>query len=86
MIKGVKSLGLKSCVTLDTFNTFNDKQVKRLSDGGLEYYKHNLDSSAASYDSIITTRSYQDRLETLFRVRDAGIKLCCRGIKGMSEE
>ncbi|MEO9655738.1 biotin synthase BioB [Marinomonas sp.] len=83
MIKGVKSLGLESCVTL---GTLNDEQAKRLSDVGLDYYNHNLDTSAEYYDSIITTRSYQDRLDTLSRVRDSGIKLCCGGIMGMGEE
>lgn len=83
MIKGVKSLGLESCVTL---GTLNDDQAKQLSDVGLDYYNHNLDTSAEFYDSIITTRSYQDRLDTLSRVRDSGIKLCCGGIMGMGEE
>ena len=83
MIKGVKSLGLESCVTL---GTLNDEQAALLSEAGLDYYNHNLDTSAEFYDSIITTRSYQDRLDTLFRVRDSGIKLCCGGIMGMGEE
>lgn len=83
MIKGVKSLGLESCVTL---GSLNDDQAKRLSEVGLDYYNHNLDSSAEFYDSIITTRTYQDRLDTLSRVRDSGIKLCCGGIMGMGEE
>ncbi|WP_420827963.1 biotin synthase BioB [Marinomonas algarum] len=83
MIKGVKSLGLESCVTL---GTLNDEQAKRLSDVGLDYYNHNLDTSAEFYDSIITTRTYQDRLDTLSRVRGSGIKLCCGGIMGMGEE
>lgn len=83
MIKGVKKLGLESCVTL---GTLNDEQAKMLSDVGLDYYNHNLDTSAEYYNSIITTRSYQDRLDTLDRVRDSGIKLCCGGIMGMGEE
>ncbi|MEL0637931.1 biotin synthase BioB [Marinomonas sp. TI.3.20] len=83
MIKGVKSLGLESCVTL---GTLNDEQAARLSEAGLDYYNHNLDTSAEFYDSIITTRTYQDRLDTLSRVRDSGIKLCCGGIVGMGEE
>jgi biotin synthase len=83
MIKGVKSLGLESCVTL---GTLNDEQAKRLSEAGLDYYNHNLDTSAEFYDSIITTRTYQDRLDTLSRVRGSGIKLCCGGIMGMGEE
>ena len=83
MIKGVKSLGLESCVTL---GSLNDDQAKRLSEVGLDYYNHNLDTSAEFYDSIITTRTYQDRLDTLSRVRTSGIKLCCGGIMGMGEE
>ncbi|MCZ2723282.1 biotin synthase BioB [Marinomonas sp. 15G1-11] len=83
MIKGVKSLGLESCVTL---GTLSDKQAEMLSDVGLDYYNHNLDTSPEFYDSIITTRSYQERLDTLSRVRDSGIKLCCGGIMGMGEE
>ena len=83
MIKGVKALGLESCVTL---GTLNDKQAAMLSEVGLDYYNHNLDTSAEFYNSIITTRSYQDRLDTLDRVRDSGIKLCCGGIMGMGEE
>ncbi|WP_191600713.1 biotin synthase BioB [Marinomonas algicola] len=83
MIKGVKALGLESCVTL---GTLNDKQAQMLSEVGLDYYNHNLDTSPEFYDSIITTRSYQERLDTLSRVRDSGIKLCCGGIMGMGEE
>ena len=83
MIKGVKSLGLESCVTL---GTLNDDQAKRLSEVGLDYYNHNLDTSAEFYDSIITPRTYQYRLDTLSRVRDSGIKLCCGGIMGVGEE
>lgn len=83
MIKGVKALGLESCVTL---GSLNDDQAKRLSDVGLDYYNHNLDTSAEFYDSIITTRTYQERLDTLSRVRNSGIKLCCGGIMGMGEE
>ena len=83
MIKGVKEMGLESCVTL---GTLNDTQAKMLSDIGLDYYNHNLDTSPEFYDSIITTRSYQERLDTLSRVRDSGIKLCCGGIMGMGEE
>ncbi|MBD5769816.1 biotin synthase BioB [Marinomonas colpomeniae] len=83
MIKGVKSLGLESCVTL---GTLNNEQAESLSSAGLDYYNHNLDTSAEFYDSIITTRTYQDRLDTLARVRGSGIKLCCGGIMGMGEE
>ena len=83
MIKGVKQLGLESCVTL---GTLNEDQAKQLADAGLDYYNHNLDTSPEYYDSIITTRSYQERLDTLSRVRDNGVKLCCGGIMGMGEE
>jgi biotin synthase len=83
MIKGVKNLGLESCVTL---GTLTDAQAKQLADVGLDYYNHNLDTSPEFYDSIITTRSYQERLDTLSKVRDSGIKLCCGGIMGMGEE
>ncbi|TDO98274.1 biotin synthase BioB [Marinomonas balearica] len=83
MVKGVKSLGLESCVTL---GTLTDEQAKELSGAGLDYYNHNLDTSPEYYDSIISTRSYQERLDTLSRVRDSGIKLCCGGIMGMGEE
>ncbi|TBR43188.1 biotin synthase BioB [Marinomonas agarivorans] len=83
MVKGVKELGLESCVTL---GTLNDQQASMLAEAGLDYYNHNLDTSPEYYNSIITTRSYQDRLDTLGRVRDSGIKLCCGGIMGMGEE
>ncbi|RUM55505.1 MAG: biotin synthase BioB, partial [Marinomonas sp.] len=83
MIKGVKQLGLESCVTL---GTLNDDQAKQLAEVGLDYYNHNLDTSPEFYDSIITTRSYQERLDTLSRVRDNGVKLCCGGIMGLGEE
>lgn len=83
MIKGVKQLGLESCVTL---GTLNKDQAKQLAEVGLDYYNHNLDTSPEYYDSIITTRSYQERLDTLSNVRDTGVKLCCGGIMGMGEE
>lgn len=83
MIKGVKRLGLESCVTL---GTLNDQQASMLAEAGLDYYNHNLDTSPEYYNSIISTRSYQDRLDTLGKVRDSGIKLCCGGIMGMGEE
>ncbi|MBM6551233.1 biotin synthase BioB [Marinomonas ostreistagni] len=83
MIKGVKQLGLESCVTL---GTLNKEQAQQLADVGLDYYNHNLDTSPEYYDSIITTRSYQQRLDTLSHVRDTGVKLCCGGIMGMGEE
>ncbi|MBS3963357.1 MAG: biotin synthase BioB [Methylomonas sp.] len=82
MVKGVKALGLETCVTL---GMLTDKQTQALKDGGLDYYNHNLDTSEDYYSEIISTRSYQDRLDTLERVRDAGINVCCGGIVGMGE-
>lgn len=83
MIEGVKSLGLETCVTLGMLD--ND-QTARLKDAGLDYYNHNLDTSEEFYGAIITTRSYQERLDTLANVRDAGINVCCGGIVGMGED
>ena len=83
MIKGVKSLGLETCVTL---GMLNDEQADKLKQAGLDYYNHNLDTSQDYYDQIITTRTYKDRLETLQNVRDAGINVCSGGIIGMGEE
>jgi biotin synthase len=82
MVEGVKSLGLETCVTL---GMLTDRQTQRLKTAGLDYYNHNLDTSEAYYSEIITTRTYQDRLETLERVRDAGLNVCCGGILGMGE-
>jgi len=82
MIKAVKSLGLESCVTL---GMLNQDQATRLKDAGLDYYNHNLDTSPEYYSSIITTRTYQDRLDTLQHVRGAGINVCAGGIVGMGE-
>ncbi len=82
MIAGVKALGLETCMTL---GMLSEAQARALKTAGLDYYNHNLDSSEAFYDEIITTRSYQDRLETLRHVRDAGMKTCCGGIVGMGE-
>ncbi len=82
MVKGVKSLGMETCMTL---GMLAPEQAKELSDAGLDYYNHNLDSSEEFYGEIITTRTYQDRLDTLSHVRDAGIKVCCGGIVGMGE-
>lgn len=83
MIKGVKSMGLETCMTLGMLD--ND-QAQDLADAGLDYYNHNLDTSPEFYGNIITTRTYQDRLDTLQNVRDAGMKVCCGGIMGMGEE
>jgi biotin synthase len=82
MVEGVKALGLETCATL---GMLTGPQARRLKDSGLDYYNHNLDTSPEFYDHIITTRTYQDRLETLDHVRDAGIHVCCGGIVGMGE-
>ncbi|BCF95619.1 biotin synthase [Paraburkholderia sp. PGU19] len=82
MIRGVKAMGLETCVTLGMLETH---QAQSLRDAGLDYYNHNLDTSPEFYGQIISTRTYQDRLETLERVRDAGINVCCGGIVGMGE-
>jgi biotin synthase len=82
MVEGVRALGLESCVTL---GMLTGPQAARLQAAGLDYYNHNLDTSPEFYGEIITTRTYQDRLDTLAHVRDAGIKLCCGGIVGMGE-
>jgi biotin synthase len=82
MVEGVKSLGLETCATLGMLTA---PQARRLRDSGLDYYNHNLDTSPEFYGEIITTRTYQDRLETLDHVRAAGIHVCCGGIVGMGE-
>jgi biotin synthase len=82
MIKEVKALGLETCATL---GLLRPGQAERLAAAGLDYYNHNLDSSPEFYGKIISTRTYEDRLETLERVRAAGIKVCCGGIVGMGE-
>jgi biotin synthase len=82
MVEGVKALGLESCVTLGMLTS---DQAQRLKGAGLDYYNHNLDTSPEYYGQIITTRTYQDRLDTLDHVRGAGIHVCCGGIVGMGE-
>jgi biotin synthase len=82
MVEGVKALGLETCVTLGMLEA---AQAQRLKESGLDYYNHNLDTSPEFYGEIITTRTYQDRLDTLAHVRDAGIHVCCGGIVGMGE-
>jgi biotin synthase len=82
MIQGVRELGMETCVTL---GMLTDAQTQRLKAAGLDYYNHNLDTSEEYYSQIISTRTYQDRLETLKRVRKAGINVCCGGIVGMGE-
>ena len=82
MISGVKELGLETCMTLGMLTT---TQSAALAEAGLDYYNHNLDTGPAYYPKVVTTRTFQDRLDTLARVRDAGIKLCSGGILGMGE-
>ena len=82
MVAGVKALGLESCATL---GMLTGDQARRLKSAGLDFYNHNLDTSPEYYGAIITTRTYQDRLDTLAHVRDAGIHVCCGGIVGMGE-
>lgn len=82
MVKAVKSLGLETCVTLGMLNA---EQSVRLKEAGLDYYNHNLDTSPEYYGDVITTRTYQDRLDTIMHVRDAGMNVCCGGILGMGE-
>ncbi len=82
MVAGVKALGLETCATL---GMLTGEQAKALRDAGLDYYNHNLDTSPEFYGEIIGTRTYDDRLETLAHVRDAGLKTCCGGIVGMGE-
>ncbi len=83
MVREVKALGLETCLTL---GMLSEAQTARLREAGLDYYNHNLDTSPDFYGEIITTRTYQDRLDTLARVREAGIKVCCGGIVGMGED
>jgi len=83
MVEGVKALGMETCVTL---GMLTGEQAKRLKTCGLDYYNHNLDTSPEFYGEIITTRTYQDRLDTLGHVRAAGINVCCGGIVGMGEK
>lgn len=82
MIEGVRGLGLETCMTL---GMLDGDQARQLKDAGLDYYNHNLDTSPDHYGSIISTRTYQDRLDTLDNVRQAGINVCCGGIVGMGE-
>ena len=82
MVKGVKALGMETCVTLGMLTGDQARQLKHC---GLDYYNHNLDTSPEYYGEIITTRTYQDRLDTLEHVREAGIHVCCGGIIGMGE-
>ncbi|MFZ5555168.1 MAG: biotin synthase BioB [Pseudomonadota bacterium] len=82
MVSAVKALGLETCVTL---GMLKDGQAERLKAAGLDYYNHNLDTDLEFYGEIITTRTYEDRLDTLAQVREAGLKVCCGGIVGLGE-
>ena len=82
MVRGVKELGLETCATL---GMLKEEQAYRLKEAGLDFYNHNLDTAPEFYDNIISTRDYQDRLDTLGHVRNAGLKVCCGGIVGMGE-
>ncbi|MBS1157554.1 MAG: bioB [Proteobacteria bacterium] len=82
IVRAVKALGLETCATL---GMLREEQALRLKEAGLDYYNHNLDTSPEYYPSVITTRNYQERLDTLGRVRNAGLKVCCGGIIGMGE-
>ena len=83
MIRGVKQLGMQCCVTL---GSLTEEQARDLKEAGLDYYNHNLDTSPEHYENIITTRKFQDRLDTLEHVRDAGMSVCCGGILGLGED
>ena len=82
MVREVSALGLETCATL---GMLTPQQARELKDAGLDYYNHNLDTSESFYGEIVTTRTYQDRLDTLAAVRDAGLRVCCGGILGMGE-
>ncbi|HTN65266.1 MAG TPA: biotin synthase BioB [Burkholderiaceae bacterium] len=82
MVREVKALGLETCATL---GLLQDGQAQQLKDAGLDYYNHNLDTAPEFYGNVISTREYQDRLDTLGQVRTAGLKVCCGGIVGMGE-
>ncbi|ELY4662340.1 biotin synthase BioB [Cronobacter muytjensii] len=82
MVQGVKAMGLETCMTL---GTLSNAQAQRLGEAGLDYYNHNLDTSPEFYGNIITTRTYQERLDTIEKVREAGIKVCSGGIVGLGE-
>lgn len=82
MVREVKALGLETCMTL---GMLSDGQASALGEAGLDYYNHNIDTSPDYYDQVVSTRTFEDRLETLARVRGAGVKVCCGGIVGMGE-
>src|SRR5205085_11213367 len=82
MVRAVKAMGLETCTTL---GMLKEGQAEQLRDAGLDYYNHNLDTAPEDYANVISTRDYQDRLDTLERVRSAGMHVCCGGIVGMGE-
>jgi len=82
MVQGVRQMGMETCMTL---GMLTESQAKTLADAGLDYYNHNIDTAPERYDQVITTRSFEDRIETLEHVREAGINVCCGGIVGMGE-
>ncbi|MEP6343627.1 MAG: biotin synthase BioB [Maricaulaceae bacterium] len=83
MVAEVKSMGLETCMTL---GMLSDDNAKRLADSGLDYYNHNIDTAPEDYGRVISTRTFEDRLATLNRVRESGMKVCCGGIVGMGEQ
>ncbi|CUH46845.1 biotin synthase BioB [Ruegeria atlantica] len=83
MVEGVREMGMETCMTL---GMLDDNQVIRLRDAGLDYYNHNIDTSERYYPEVITTRTFADRIDTMNRVQEAGIKVCSGGILGMGEE
>lgn len=83
MVSEVKGLGLETCMTL---GMLTDSQANRLSEAGLDYYNHNIDTSPEYYDQMVSTRTFQDRIDTLEKVRASGMKVCCGGIVGMGEK
>ncbi|WP_184078825.1 biotin synthase BioB [Sphingobium subterraneum] len=82
MVKGVRQMGMETCMTL---GMLSEGQAKQLAEAGLDYYNHNIDTSPENYANVITTRTFEDRIETLEHVRSAGINVCCGGIVGMGE-
>jgi biotin synthase len=83
MVRGVRAMGLETCMTL---GMLTPAQADRLAEAGLDYYNHNIDTSPENYGNVISTRSFEDRLDTLENVREAGINVCCGGIVGMGED
>jgi len=82
MVQGVRAMGMETCMTL---GMLSEKQAQMLADAGLDYYNHNIDTSPERYAEVITTRTFEERLDTLEHVREAGINVCCGGIVGMGE-